>query len=104
MDEFFSESRLRDKTALQHVATVAFEPHINGIVERFEITKVTPDEHDTKVVTVAAQVTLPDGGVTQKTIVLTMSRGVVKDDPGSQPRWVVIGFIEETAGPSNPRS
>lgn len=102
--EFFAQSRLRDKTALQHVATVAFEPQVNGIVQRFEITTVTPEEHDTKDVTITAQVKLPDGSLTQKTIVLTMAKTGVKDDPQSQPRWVITGFIEETPRPANPPS
>jgi hypothetical protein len=77
VDEFFAQSRLRDKTALQKVATVTFEPRVQGIVEQFEITKVTPEENQTKTVTVSAQVKLPNGTVTHEVIVLTMSHGLI---------------------------
>ena len=77
MDEFFAQSRLRDKTALQKIATVTFEPRVQGIVEQFEITNVTPEENQTKTVTVSAQVKLPDGAVTREVIVLTMSHGLI---------------------------
>ena len=76
-DQFFSASRLRDKTAIQKIATVIFEPNVQGIVERFEITGVGPEENGAKTVTVSAQVKLPDGRMVQKTIVLTMSRGMI---------------------------
>ena len=77
VDEFFAQSRLRDKTALQKISTVTFEPRVQGIVEQFEITKVTPEENQTKTVTVSAQVKRPDGGVTREMIVLTMSHGLI---------------------------
>ena len=77
VDEFFAASRLRDKTAIQKVATVIFEPNVQGIVERFEITKVSPEENGTKTINVSAQVKLPDGRMIQKTIVLTMTRGII---------------------------
>jgi|HubBroStandDraft_6_1064221.scaffolds.fasta_scaffold1126449_1 hypothetical protein len=106
-DQFFAESRLRDKTALQRIATVAFEPHINGIVERFEITKVSPEEDHTKRVTVAAQVKLPDGTKAQKTIVLLMTHlapDARTDDPDRRSRWIVTGFMDAVASPATPRS
>ena len=99
VDEFFAESRLRDKTALQHVATVAYEPHINGIVETFEIKKVSPELDNTKTVVVAAQVKLPDGGTADKSITLTMARRAIQDDPAKRDRWIVTGFIEAAAPP-----
>jgi hypothetical protein len=45
LDEFFDASRLRDRTALQVFATVAFEPHLQGMVTRFAIARVGPEEH-----------------------------------------------------------
>ncbi len=45
LDQFFSASRLRDKTALQAFATVPFEPHVQGTVTTFTIVRVSPDEH-----------------------------------------------------------
>jgi hypothetical protein len=105
--EFFAESRLRDRTALEQIATVVFEPHINGIVERFEITKVSPEEDNTERVTVSAHVKLPDGTLVQKTIVLLMShraRDAPKDDPERQSRWIITGFMDELAAQATPRS
>ena len=101
VDEFFAESRLRDKTALQHVATVAFEPHINGVVESFEIKTVSPELDHTKTVIVAAQVKLAAGGTVEKNITLTMARdaGKLNNDAASRDRWIVTGFIEAAAPP-----
>jgi hypothetical protein len=92
VDEFFARSRLRDKTALQNIATVIFEPHTQGIVETFEITKVSPEERGTKIVTVSAQVKLPDGRMVQKTILLTLSGGLI------------TGFLDVAASPGSPAS
>lgn len=36
-ERFFAASRLRDRTALARFSTVVFEPHVDGIVVRFEI-------------------------------------------------------------------
>jgi hypothetical protein len=44
LGDFFGASRLRDKTALQAFATVPFEPHVQGIVTRFAIARVGPDD------------------------------------------------------------
>jgi hypothetical protein len=102
VDEFFAESRLRDKTALQHVATVAFEPQVNGIVESFKVKSVivgdTPGKR-TKSVTVDAQVKLPDGRMTQRTIILILAFGAPKNDPTARDRWIVTGFVEPAAAP-----
>ena len=94
-DEFFRASRLRDKTALQKIATVTFEPHIQGIVESFDISNVSPEENGTKTVMLSAQVKRPDGTRVQKTLVLIISRGVV------------TGFLDAAASPGSsaiPRS
>jgi hypothetical protein len=45
LGEFFGASRLRDKTALQGFATVAFEPHVQGIITSFTIASVSPEEY-----------------------------------------------------------
>jgi hypothetical protein len=90
VSEFFTQSRLRDKTALQKIATVIFEPHIQGIVQTFTITKVTPEENDSTTVSVSAEVKLPDGTISQRLIVLTISRGLV------------TGFIDRPAFPASP--
>ena len=103
VDQFFAASRLRDKTALQNIATVTFEPKVQGIVVKFEITRVSPEEDNTKNVVVAADVELPDGNTVQKTILLTMTRGVVKDDPDSVRRWLITGFLDASVSPAIPR-
>jgi hypothetical protein len=41
LSQFFAASRLRDLTALQHVATVVFEPGVDGVVTSFDVTRVT---------------------------------------------------------------
>src|SRR4051794_12572295 len=80
VDEFFAASRLRDKTALEHRATVIFEPLENGVVESFEITNVAPQDENTKAVTVSAQVKLPQAReATQRTILLTLAKGALKN-------------------------
>jgi len=91
--EFFEQSRLRDKTALQKVATVVYEPRVQGMVEDFQIVQVSPlegDANQTKTVTVSARVKLPDGRIVPKTIVLTMSGGLI------------TGFIDRAAAPVLP--
>jgi hypothetical protein len=99
-EEFFDASRLRDKTALAHMATVTFEPLENGIVESFEISKVSKLDDNTKTVSVTAKVRMPgDAGVVQKIVLLTLARGALKNDPAAAGRWIVTGFIERAAGP-----
>jgi hypothetical protein len=44
LERFFELSRLRDRTALQSIATVVFEPLADGIVTRFTITNVGAPE------------------------------------------------------------
>jgi hypothetical protein len=40
LDRFFEASRLRDRTVLRSMATVAFEPHEQGIIRTFTIVSV----------------------------------------------------------------
>ena len=42
VDQFFSASRLGDKTAAQSVSTVFFDPREQGLVRQFTIKGVTP--------------------------------------------------------------
>ena len=44
VDQFFSVSRLRDRTAAQSVATVFFDPKDQGIVRHFTIRSVAEEE------------------------------------------------------------
>jgi len=105
LDQFFVGSKLGDRTALRQVATVMFEPKKDGVVERFDITDVSPELDNTKTVTVSARVDLPEGGGTvRKTLILTMERAVGGSDPQSHDRWMVTGFIAGTtpAAPARP--
>jgi hypothetical protein len=89
LDRFFELSRLRDRTALQQIATVVFEPLQDGIVTSFDITQVTSSEERagrvTKNVVVRAAVKLPGGPTVQKTLVVALER---------TPRgWIVTGIL-----------
>src|SRR5438128_5869043 len=44
LDRFFEASRLRDRTVLRSIATVAFEPHEQGIIRTFTIVSVSEAE------------------------------------------------------------
>ena len=95
IEQFFSASRLRDRTALQPIATVLFEPRERGIVTRFEVVKVetraggSPEHRD---VTIAAPVAMPDGRTIQKTLVISMER----DKAG---RWIVTAVDDSVSRP-----
>ncbi len=81
LDQFFTSSRLRDKTALAGFSTVIFEPLTQGIVTTFEIVGVetvavrgADGEVVAKDVTIKAPVKLPDGRIVDKTLVVRMEQ------------------------------
>lgn len=96
VDQFFSASRLRDKTAAQTVATVFFDPKDQGIVRDFTIKSVTPGEESggvaSKNVTLTASVESPEGATSQKTIFVTMQRR-----PGAA--WMITGVMVAVPAP-----
>jgi hypothetical protein len=96
LDEFFSASRLRDRTAALSVATVFFDPKDQGLVRKFIITNVTPEEQTggltSKNVTIRASVESLAGVTSDKTIFITMQRG---RDAG----WVITGVTVASAAP-----
>jgi hypothetical protein len=96
LEQFFAASRLRDKTALRNIATVAFEPADQGIVTRFVVTSVTAEEGDARLVsknvTVAAPVRSFSGQIRQKRIFLTLQRS----DGGP---WMITGVTVVGASP-----
>lgn len=98
LNRFFAASRLRDTTALQEFSTVVFEPLSQGIITKFEITAVGPERHDgdlvTKEVTISAPVKLPSGQTSQKTLVITMQRAILKGDKEIARRWIITGVKE----------
>jgi hypothetical protein len=105
LDEFFNASKIIDKTALSHMATVAFDPQEHGIVESFDVANVRDDGDTRKIVTVAAKVKLPGrDGLADETIVLTLTKNALPGDPAARDRWIVTGFIERLGTPVPPRS
>ena len=95
IEQFFSASRLRDRTALQQIATVVFEPRERGIVTQFEVVQVdarADGSRERKNVTIAAPVAMPDGRTIQKTLVISMER----NDAG---RWIVTAAADSESRP-----
>jgi hypothetical protein len=77
LQQFFSASRLRDKTALENIATVIFEPREQGTITTFEITNVAArrdGERELKEVTIAAPVRLPSRETVRQTLIVTMEK------------------------------
>jgi hypothetical protein len=94
LDQFFSASRLRDRTALQKISTVILEPLEQGAVTTFTITGVVDVEGpdglvQSKQVNVSAPVRLPDGRTAQKTLSVVLERG----DRQTTAPWIVTGFV-----------
>jgi hypothetical protein len=88
LEQFFSASRLRDRSALQQLATVVFEPLEQGTVTSFTIAGVvefeaTDGSARSKQVTVQAPVRLPGGETATRRILLVLQR---------RDRWIVTGF------------
>jgi hypothetical protein len=95
LEQFFSASRLRDRTALQHLATVVFEPREQGIVTRFRITGVASEVdgvRTSKNVSLGAQLRLPTGQTVEKRLAVTMQYAAG--------RWTITGVA---VFPSSPR-
>jgi hypothetical protein len=108
ISRFFAVSRLRDLTSLQTLATVSFEPNVQGIITDFEITNVTPERQDaalvSKDVSISAPVQLPTGQTAQKNFVITMQRARPGRDPNVIPGWMITAITEAQAPVSSPRS
>jgi hypothetical protein len=99
LGQFFSASRLRDRTALQKLATVSFDPAVQGIVTSFEITSVAVRRsggRTLKDVAISAPVKLFSGQVVQKNLVVTIE----SEDGG----WIVTAITDAPAVPSTPPS
>jgi hypothetical protein len=137
LGQFFAAARLRDNTALASLATVAFEPHVDGIVTAFDVTHVTaekrtaftrralgqagdeakanglilqlsvnirPDvditkydgELGSKDLTIEAPVKLPDSGIVQRTLIVTIQHAILKVDPEIVGRWIITGIKVRT--------
>ena len=80
--DFFEASRLRDTAVVSNMATVLFEPRMNGVVEQFDIERVDgrPPRAEggrtieSKDVTVIAQVRTPAGENVPERLVVTFER------------------------------
>jgi hypothetical protein len=89
--QFFTASRLLDRTALQSVSTVMFDPRTEGTVLRFDVERIGPEDHGEKRVTVSARVHLPNGETVPKTLIVTMRRADPAVDTGTTSRWIITG-------------
>ena len=94
LEQFFNASRLRDRTALQKISTVIFEPLQQGTVTAFSIQTVADVEGPngqvaSRQVTVSAPVRLPGGQTAERTIILILQRG----DGVATAQWMVTGFV-----------
>jgi hypothetical protein len=109
LSQFFAASRLRDRTALQDIASVSFEPNVQGIITRFEVTHVVSvaeagGESESKDVSISAPVRLPDGQTVQKHFVVTMNRPRTAGDTNHWGGWMIRAIRDASASPSTPRS
>ena len=109
LGQFFAASRLRDRTMLGNVATVAFEPATQGIVTTFTITRIGREEPRdggvvSKEVTINAPVRLPSGQTVAKTLVVTLQRaGKPPELPATSP-WIVTDVMDASSPGATPRS
>jgi hypothetical protein len=104
LGEFFNASRLRDRTALQKLATTSFDPAADGIITSFNITAVVTRQAAGRMirdVSISAPVKLPSGQTRQKDLVVTLERD---GSPGGRAaeRWIVTAIRDAAAGLSPP--
>jgi hypothetical protein len=95
LTQFFAASRLLDRTALQNMATVVFDPRTDGTVLRFDIDRITPEDRHQKTATVSARLRLPGGDIVQKQLVVTMRRTDPAVDKGATSRWMIIAVASD---------
>ena len=92
LDRFFIASRLRDRTVLSRLSTVAFEPLKDGIIVDYTITHVTQLDDAHRDVAIVAPVRVPDGRTVVERLVFSLERGALKSDPVSADRWIVTAW------------
>ena len=100
--EFFNASRLRDRVALQKIATTIFDPARDGIITEFKVKGV--DAHDaggraTEDVSISAPVKPMDGPTVEKQLVVTLEKDATGMRSGVKGRWIVTGFRVDGAAP-----
>lgn len=119
LSRYFNAARLRDNTALGAMATVDFNPAVDGIVTTFRVIDIAPDERQpinsvppavvslsleesigqavpdrtgdvvSRRVTISAPVKPPSGQTSTKTMVLTLSRAELRGGNTINGRWIV---------------
>ena len=102
---FFNASRLRDRTALQRLATVSFDPATQGIITSFSITGVVPRQAggpEAKEVAISAPVQLPGGEIREEQLVVTLEHDVSGAVSGVAGRWMVTAIRDAAGSPSSP--
>ena len=109
LSQFFAASRLRDRTALRDIASVSFEPNVQGVVTSFEVTHVAPvvdagGESESKAVSISAPVRLPDGRALRKNFVVTMTRRRTAGGTNRWGGWMITAIRDASGSPSTPRS
>jgi hypothetical protein len=96
LERFFEASRLRDRAALQHLSTVTFEPHDQGIITAFDVVGVTSEERNGEIVnknvTVVAPVELSNGQIEKKKLIITMQK--------RDKEWIVTGVVAQDFSPA----
>jgi hypothetical protein len=100
--EFFNASRLRDRTALQKIATTIFDPARDGIVTDFTVRRVEAHEaggRATEDVSISAPVKPMDGPPVEKQLVVTLEKDASGMRSGVKGRWIVTGFRVDGAAP-----
>jgi hypothetical protein len=104
LSAFFNASRLRDRTALQKIATTSFDPAAHGIITSFDITGVVTGQAAGRVskdVTISAPVKLPGGQTLQKDLVVTLERDGSASGSAAE-RWIVTAIRDAPADLSPP--
>jgi len=100
--EFFNASRLRDRTALQQIATTIFDPARDGIVTDFKIAGVEAHEaggRATEDVSISAPVKPMDGPTVEKQLVVTLEKDATGMRSGVKVRWIVTGVRVDGTAP-----
>lgn len=109
LTQFFAASRLRDLTALQTIASVVFEPNLQGVVTSFEVTHVVSvvepnGDRESKEIAISAPVRLPDGHTQQKNFVITINRARSDGGTNHWGGWMITAIRDGSGSPSTPRS
>jgi hypothetical protein len=108
LSRFFAASRLRDLTALQTIATVVFEPNVDGVVTSFDVMHVVsvvePNRvRESKEVSISAPVRLPDGRMQQKDFVITITRARSDGRENHWGGWMIVAIRGRADSPSTRR-